>query len=744
MTEVVTATASAGGVDEFESLLATLSSGFVNIAPHAVDDSLEDALALVGAFAGVDRVSVGQRGVDGTLRRTHQWVRNGFDRIADATLARSSPWSGKRVLEDGRRVVVARLSELPPEAASDRASLEARGLKSIAVFPLGAGAAVVGALTLGTLAKPRDWPPLLVHRLGLIADIIAAVLGRTQAQAKLAWHLAFGRLLAETSAIFVGAAPGAVDDHILDALGRFGAFLDLDRSIVAQIERSTNDLRSTHQWIRPGHPEWRAPDVIAGRHLTWLARELLEGRTVVMSRISDLPPEATNERRFSERHGPKATTILPLRVGPEIFGAVTFASIRRERDWPRDVVDRLQLFAQILGNALGRKRADGALRASLAENERLRARLEAENVYLQAEVKQVYDVGEVVGRSPALRAVLHKVDQVAATDVAVLLLGETGTGKELIARALHARSGRNGRPLIAVNCAALPPTLIESELFGHEKGAFTGATQARPGRFELADGGTLFLDEIGDLDPALQAKLLRALQEGEVQRLGSPRLTKVDVRVIAATNRDLDTAMREGRFRSDLYYRLGVFPIEVPALRERREDIPLLVWHFIQSRQRSLGRQIIQIADSAMDALVGYDWPGNVRELQNVIDRALILTTGPTLRLDEALKIPSTRAVRGVASPEKLRDAERAHIIGVLERCAWTIEGRGQAAERLGLRPSTLRNRMRKLSIQRPPAAETSSTTTPSGPELSSARVRASGSSRRPPGRSGARGGPTS
>jgi transcriptional regulator with GAF, ATPase, and Fis domain len=256
-----------------------------------------------------------------------------------------------------------------------------------------------------------------------------------------------------------------------------------------------------------------------------------------------------------------------------------------------------------------------------------------------------------------------------------------------------------------VNCAALPPSLIESELFGHEKGAFTGATQARQGRFELADGGTLFLDEIGDLEPALQAKLLRTLQGGEIERVGSSRPHKVDVRVIAATNRDLGTAMDEGRFRADLYYRLSVFPIEMPALRERRDDIPLLVWHFIQSRQRELGRLIKDIPKAAMDMLVAYDWPGNVRELQNVIDRALILSTGSTLRIEEALGIGGgARGARGRAGAvvEELSAAERAHIIAVLDRCGWAIQGPGKAADRLGLRPSTLRNRMRKLGIRRP------------------------------------------
>jgi transcriptional regulator with GAF, ATPase, and Fis domain len=254
----------------------------------------------------------------------------------------------------------------------------------------------------------------------------------------------------------------------------------------------------------------------------------------------------------------------------------------------------------------------------------------------------------------------------------------------------------------------LPASLVESELFGHEKGAFTGAALAKPGRFELADGGTLFLDEIGDLDAALQAKLLRALQDGEIQRLGATRPKRVDVRVVAATNRNLEQLLREGRFRADLYYRLSVFPIELPPLRERRDDIPLLVWYLIQSRQRSLGRTIERVPRAAMDTLQAYDWPGNVRELQNVIERALILSSGSTLRLQEAFRAPTRAEPAPTAEVrpggDSLHEAERAHIERVLERSHWRIEGRRQAAERLGLKPSTLRYRMKKLGIRRPPA----------------------------------------
>ena len=281
-----------------------------------------------------------------------------------------------------------------------------------------------------------------------------------------------------------------------------------------------------------------------------------------------------------------------------------------------------------------------------------------------------------------------------------MLLGETGTGKELLAR-LH-RTVRGATTVHHGELRRPPRELIESELFGHEKGAFTGAT--RPTPLRLADSGTLLLDEIGDLDPALQGKLLRALEGGEIQRLGATVTRKVDVRIIAATNRDLRRDLREGRFRSDLYYRLSVFPIEVPPLRDRRADIPLLVWHFIQSRQRVLGRTITKIPTAAMAALLAYDWPGNVRELQNVVERALILSRGSVLRVDEAFGGGAT-ARNGAGRPApgvSLRDVERAHIVRVLERCRWTIEGDGQAAEHLGLNPSTLRNRMRRLDIKRP------------------------------------------
>jgi PAS domain S-box-containing protein len=368
----------------------------------------------------------------------------------------------------------------------------------------------------------------------------------------------------------------------------------------------------------------------------------------------------------------------------------------------RDRANRATWMAGSIQDITEQKTAEVALRNALEEIEQLRDRLRAENTYLREEIKRSHDFDEIVGQSEPLKLTLSRIEHVADTDATVLLSGETGTGKELFARAIHNRSARRERPLIKVNCAALPRSLIESELFGHTKGAFTGAVADKVGRFQLADGGSIFLDEIGELDPDLQTKLLRVLQEGQFERIGSGETIVVDVRVIAATNRDLHKAMSDGRFRPDLYYRLAVFPIEVPPLRLRRDDIPLLAWHFITRRQGRLGKNFQRIPAKVMKALVDYDWPGNVRELENVIERSMILSPGPNLLLTETLTAPP-QSRRPTTFSGPLEDIDRAHIVGVLEECKWKIKGANNAADRLGLKPSTLRYRMKKLGIERPP-----------------------------------------
>ncbi len=363
-----------------------------------------------------------------------------------------------------------------------------------------------------------------------------------------------------------------------------------------------------------------------------------------------------------------------------------------------------------------RKRQENTLRQALSEVEKLKEKLQAENTYLQNQIRNEGQFQDIVGQSTPLLQLLEQVKQVAATNSTVLILGESGTGKEAIARAIHDSSSRASRPLIKINCGAISPNLIESELFGHEKGSFTGALKQRTGYFELADGGTIFLDEVGELPLEAQVKLLRVLQEQEVSRVGSEETIPVDVRVIAATNKNLSTMVDQGQFRTDLYYRLNVFPLQIPPLRERKEDIPLLANYFLQAQIKTLGKALDGIAPESMQRLLDYQWPGNIRELQNIIERSAILTTGSKLVINDALvssdpaQSPDTRLLE--ASPGsssssdenryRLADFEKQHILKILETCNWTIAGKGGAAEILDLPASTLRSKMKKLGIHRP------------------------------------------
>jgi chemotaxis protein methyltransferase CheR len=328
-----------------------------------------------------------------------------------------------------------------------------------------------------------------------------------------------------------------------------------------------------------------------------------------------------------------------------------------------------------------------------------------EQIYLQQDVNLVPNVDEIIGRSHAINYVLFKIEQVAKTDCSVMILGETGTGKELVARAIHRQSLRQGRPLVKINCAALSASLIESELFGHEKGAFTGATTRKIGRFELADGATLFLDEIGELPFELQSKLLRVIQEGELERLGDTTTVKVDVRIIAATNRNMKAQIENGSFREDLWYRLNVFPITVPPLRQRREDISALVKHFANVLSKKLGKPINSISSVTLNRLKDYSWPGNVRELANVLERAVINAQGTVLHIVDQFEQPNIEELSD--SARTLEQVEKEYIISVLEDTGWRIEGPSGAAKVLGLNPSTLRTRMVKLKIQKSTAVAT-------------------------------------
>jgi formate hydrogenlyase transcriptional activator len=374
-----------------------------------------------------------------------------------------------------------------------------------------------------------------------------------------------------------------------------------------------------------------------------------------------------------------------------------------EQDWSKSLISCVDITEL--------KKVQESLKKSLDEVQLLKEQLEAENTYLQQEIKLNHNFEEIVSNSAVFRSVLEKVEQVAETDATVLILGESGTGKELIARAIHSVSNRGNRPLVKINCAALPSNLIESELFGHEKGAFTGAITQKVGRFELAHGGTLFLDEIGEMPLDLQSKLLRVLQEGEFERVGSSKTLKVDVRIIAATNRDLEASVDSKEFRTDLFYRLNVFPILSPPLRQRKEDIPFLVNHFCKKYGTRFNKKIQSVSKPVLEKLMAYDWPGNVRELENIIERGIIVSKGGVLEMGDWLpkvdKQTNPAAKRANDSPptaakkESMRDVEHQHILDTLEKTNWKIRGENGAAKILGLNPTTLEARMKKLGISR-------------------------------------------
>ena len=395
--------------------------------------------------------------------------------------------------------------------------------------------------------------------------------------------------------------------------------------------------------------------------------------------------------RYLTRHGFRSACAVPLISGDRTLGTLNVVS-RREDMTPEEVALLVQVAGQVaiaLDNAAAYKRI-----------EELNARLAEEKLYLKDEIRANYFFEEIVGRSAALGAVLRQVETVAGTDSTVLVCGETGTGKELIARAIHNLSPRSENAFVKVNCAAIPTGLLESELFGHEKGAFTGAIAQRIGRFELAHRGTLFLDEVGDISLELQPKLLRVLQEREFERLGSTRTIRVDVRLVAATNSDLLRMVDDRQFRADLYYRLNVFPIVVPPLRERREDIPLLVSYFTQQYAARMGKEIGAIPSEAMEHLLRYPWPGNIRELQNLIERAVIMSPGPVLTIP--LEVLRATAGQPSHTAGTLEDADRQHIIQVLNETNWVLSGPNGAAAKLGLKRPTLQFRMKKLGITRP------------------------------------------
>jgi formate hydrogenlyase transcriptional activator len=506
--------------------------------------------------------------------------------------------------------------------------------------------------------------------------------------------VAFERMLADLSARMANVPSDRVEPEIQLAQVILRQFLGFDRSTFAEFQDDSSlvVVSSTAVDGVDATPLGPLPP-----QLDWFIAKLREGETlVIQDPADDLPPEAVGEAEYVRRTGLRSHLSIPLRIGGRVIGAIAFSAFKETRNWPDDLIARVMLVGEVFAHAIARKREHEKLLAAMAEIRLLKDRLERENSYLKQAV-QVRPLQRLTSRSSRFLSVVEEIKQVAQTSSTVLLFGETGSGKEVLAQAIHDSSARKDRAMIKVNCAALPASLIESELFGREKGAFTGALARQPGRFEIADGSTIFLDEVGELPLELQPKLLRVLQEGEFERLGGTKTIKVDARVIAATNRPLEQAVREGRFRQDLFYRLDVFPIEVPPLRERPEDIPLLSWTFVKEFGNSMGKRIEEIAEESMSALQDYHWPGNIRELRNVIERAMILSQGPKLYIK--LSHTALRPVAVKAMAGSLDEAELTIIRQAVEQCNWRIRGANGAAALLNMKPTTLESRIKKLGL---------------------------------------------
>jgi PAS domain S-box-containing protein len=516
--------------------------------------------------------------------------------------------------------------------------------------------------------------------------------------AALAEQLAFERFITELGTQFINLPNDQLADAMRAGLRRSCELLGMDRGVLYSM--GEDGTPAPISWTSAGDAS--NEDLPVKARFPWSVERIDAGETVAFSTPGEIPC-SIDRASYTVARIASAVTV-PLRVAGRVAAAVTFSAAQTPRAGLATLTHRTRVIAACFAQVLARRQREHAMQATTAEARQLKEQLLEKTVHVRRDVRERSGMTRVVGQSAALRVVLEKIQQVAAMDSTVLLLGETGTGKELLASQIHDGSSRKNRQMIRVNCAAIPTTLIESELFGREKGAFTGSLARQIGRFEMADHSTLFLDEVGDVPAEVQVKLLRVLEERKFERLGSPRSITVDTRIIAATHRNLETLMADGRFREDLYYRLSVFPIYVPSLRERAEDIPLLVWRFVEEFSKAFGKTIESIDAESIAALQQYSWPGNIRELRNVVERAMIVATSPRLTIT-----PPHASASALRRSAKLVDVEKEHIRAVVESTGWRIRGVGGAADKLGLPPTTLEARMAKLGLKRPHAASVAS-----------------------------------
>jgi formate hydrogenlyase transcriptional activator len=681
-------------LEKSEGRLRTLLGINNAIVSKLTRDELFQAISgAVGRVISFDRLSLSLHDPEADVLRLVTYAgpyrRDDYSPIGRVLELRDSP-AGLAFLD--QKPILRRDLEIERQTSSEERAFR-HGFRSLCSIPLVVRGKSIGAITAGSLAKNR-YSEADAGFLVEIANQVAIAVDNMKSYEEIAALNATITATAErrrtlleiNNAIISNLTRDALFRSIADALRRVVPF-DRIAIFLHAAEKDVLRLFVLESALAVGRYfvglEWAISDSHAG----WVFKNR---RPLLRHNLETNRHYPTEDLLLAD--GVRSLVVVPLIAAGRSIGTLNLNSAKPDRYSEADA-DFLQEVANQVALAIDNMK-------SYEEIEALKARFEAEAVYLQEEIKTEHNFEEIIGQSAPVRQLLHKIEQVAPTEATVLIRGETGTGKELLARAVHDRSRRKDRPLVKVNCGSIPSGLMESELFGHEKGAFTGATQRRIGRFELANGGTIFLDEVTELPSDTQVKLLRVLQEGEFERVGSSQTMKVDVRVIAATNRDLHGAVRSGTFRSDLFYRLNVFPLEVPSLRERREDIPLLVNFFLSKFGKKLGKEIRGVAQRGMESLKQYSWPGNIRELQNVVERAVIVASGPVVQIDESI-LRSEAAAQEV-SVDTLENVERSHIVRALNETNWVIHGKKGAAEILGINPSTLRSRMEKLGIKRP------------------------------------------
>jgi transcriptional regulator with GAF, ATPase, and Fis domain len=635
-------------------------------------------------------------------KRSHQWFAKKFDSKraigSDGEIkANVFPFLSEHLMKEGSMVYES-IEDLPAEWEEERRAAKTIGIKSGAAVSLRIGGNFLGAILIDSISAERAWPPDIVERLRFAGEIIANAINRKRTQEALDELIRFETLVSTLTAELSSVPVHEIDKVIEEGLELLGEFFGADRAAISQPLGDGEKYWPSHLWLSRRFDRDEHLAAMGGPFTPppGITEHIRKNGFYVFSRLDELPDDWKEERRLFQELGAKSGAAVAMHVRGEIVGAINIATLQRERSWPPDIVQRLKFVGEIFARAFMCKRTEETIGAAFAEIERLKELFEDDHALLHEEIVISGGRSEIIGNSEAIGEVLEQVEQVAGTDSTVLLLGETGTGKELFANVIHDLSPCRERAMIMVNCAAMPSTLVESELFGREKGAYTGALTKQIGRFELAHKSTIFLDEVGELSPEVQAKLLRVIQERRFERLGSPESIEVDVRIIAATNKDLVKAVQEDKFREDLYYRLAVFPVSIPPLRKRQEDIPPLVWHFVKEFSAKMGKRIETISKKDMEALRSYTWPGNIRELRNVIERAMILCRGTTL----SIEIPEAPVIRA-AQAMTLDDLSRKHIEEVLEMTGWRIRGEGGAAAVLGLKPTTLEARMKKLGIER-------------------------------------------